>query len=149
MHSEFLENLSKDIEFSIREINDLSPLVLAYIGDSVFEMFIRTYIVKNNGKLSVNMLNRQAIEIVKAHAQSDIIHDMMDSLNEEEQDIVRRGRNSKSGTIPKNANLTEYKYATGFEALIGYVYLKKDFKRLSKLFEMALEANKKIINKDE
>lgn len=149
MQSEFLENLSKEISFSEKELYELSPLVLAYIGDSVYETIIRTYIVKNNGKLSVNMLNRQAIEFVKAHAQSDIIHDMMDSLSEDEQDIVRRGRNSKSGTIPKNANLTDYKYATGFEALIGYVYLKKDFKRLSKIFEMALEANKKINSKDE
>ncbi len=149
MQSEFLENISKEINFSEKEISELSPLVLAYIGDSVYETAIRTYIVKNNGKLSVNVLNRQAIEFVKAHAQSDIIHNIMDSLNEDEQDIVRRGRNSKSGTIPKNANLTEYKYATGFEALIGYVYLKKDFKRLSKIFEMALDANKKVNNKDE
>jgi len=149
MYSEFFENLSEEMSFTKEELSQLSPLVLAYIGDSVYEMLIRTYIVKNNGKLSVNILNRQAIGFVKARAQSDIIHGIMDSLREDETDIVRRGRNSKSGTIPKNANLTEYKYATGFEALIGYLYLKKDFDRLAEIFEMAVNVNKKNNSKDD
>ncbi|NTV90052.1 MAG: hypothetical protein HGA22_06790, partial [Clostridiales bacterium] len=74
---------------------------------------------------------------VKAKAQSDILHRIMESLTPDEQDVARRGRNAKSGTIPKNANVTEYKHATAFEALIGYLYLKKDFERLKQLLKMA------------
>jgi ribonuclease-3 family protein len=145
MQNDFFEKISDKMNLTTEELNQLSPLVLAYIGDSVYEVLVRTYMVSENGQLSVNRLHRNSISFVKAHAQSDIVHKLTDSLNEDELNIVRRGRNSKSGTVPKNADLTEYKYATGFEALIGYLYLKKDFDRLTEIFFKAVGASK---NKD-
>ncbi|MFA6309536.1 MAG: ribonuclease III domain-containing protein [Clostridia bacterium] len=145
MQNDFFEKISDKMNLTAEEINQLSPLVLAYIGDSVYEVLVRTYMVSENGQLSVNKLHRNSIGFVKAHAQSETVHRLMDLLNEDELNIVRRGRNSKSGTVPKNADLTEYKYATGFEALIGYLYLKKDFNRLTEVFFRAVDVSK---NKD-
>lgn len=133
-------------EFSIRQsdVAQYSPLVLAYIGDTVYEVFIRTLVI-SEGNAPVNKLHRRSTEFVKAKAQSDIIHDIMALLTEEEQDVVRRGRNAKSGTIPKNADVTEYKYATGFESLLGYLYLKKDFSRLTEVLKMSVSV---ILSRD-
>lgn len=129
----FLEN----INFSEGDINNTAPLVLAYVGDAVYEVFIRTMLIAQSN-VPVHKLHRRSIEYVKAKAQSDIIHRIMESLNADELDVVRRGRNAKSGTIPKNADVTEYKYATGFEALIGYLYLKNDNERLMEILKMAV-----------
>lgn len=133
----FLNNF-KNLNLTDRELNEYSPLVLAYIGDTVYEVFIRTYLVVDR-EASVNTLHKRATSYVKASAQSKIVHSLTDKLTEEEKNIVRRGRNAKSGTIPKNANVTEYKYATGFEALIGYLFLKKDYERLSYIIEEAIK----------
>lgn len=134
--------LFKDIldkfSFSDNDIFALNPLILAYIGDAVYEVYVRTMLVHDN-KVSVHRLHKLSIEYVKAKSQSDIIHKIMDKLTDEEKDIVRRGRNAKSGTIPKNADVTEYKYATGFESLIGYLYLKRQYARLMEIFEMAVQ----------
>jgi ribonuclease-3 family protein len=116
------------------DIDMLSPLQLAYIGDAVYELLVRTYLLQN--KLPVNKLHKATIEYVKAKAQANIIHMLEDTLSEEEQTIVKKGRNAKSHTIPKNANMIDYKYATGFEALIGYLYLKRRDERISEMFEM-------------
>lgn len=113
------------------------PLVLAYIGDAVYEVFIRTYLI-SQGSSKVHNLHLKSTAFVKAKAQSDIIHGIMDGLTEEEQDLVRRGRNARSGTIPKNADVTEYKYATGFEALIGYLYLNGRMDRLIGIMKRAV-----------
>lgn len=131
--SKFLEQFS----FSENEINNMAPLVLAYVGDAVYEVFIRTLLV-SEGNIPVHKLHKRSIEYVKAKAQSDIIHRIMEKLNPDEHDVVRRGRNAKSGTIPKNADVTEYKYATGFESLIGYLYLRKDYDRLMEVLKMAI-----------
>jgi len=136
MINEILELVSDDIEFKEKDINAYSPLVLAYLGDVVYEVYIRTLLV-SEGNTTVHKLHKRSIDFVKAKAQSDILHNIIDGLTREEQDIVRRGRNAKSGTIPKNANVTEYKHATAFEALIGYLYLKKDFNRLMQILKMA------------
>ena len=135
MLESLFENVMKELNFSENDINQIPPLVLAYIGDSVFEVFIRTSIL-TEGIQSVNKLHKRSIEFVKAKAQSIRVHRIMQFLTAEEQDIVRRGRNAKSGTIPKNADVTEYKYATGFEALVGFLYLKKDFTRLIQILKM-------------
>lgn len=119
------------------DVNQYSPLVLAYIGDTVYELFIRTLMVCR-GNAPVHKLHRQSVDFVKAKAQSDTIHRLMDFLTPEEQDVVRRGRNAKSGTIPKNADITEYKYATGFETLLGYLYLRKDYTRLMQVLKMSI-----------
>lgn len=129
----FLEQFN----FTENDINNMAPLVLAYIGDAVYEVFIRTLLI-SQGNIPVNVLHKRSINYVKAKAQSDIIHRIMEHLNQDELDVVRRGRNAKSGTIPKNADVTEYKYATGFESLIGYLYLKKDNTRLMEVLNMAI-----------
>lgn len=120
--------------------NNFSPLALAYIGDAVFEVFIRT-LVLSRGNSPVHKMHKLSTSYVKAKAQSDAVHRIMDSLSQEERDIVRRGRNAKSGTIPKNADVTEYKHATGFESLIGYLYLKKDYGRLNQVLKMSVQEN--------
>jgi ribonuclease-3 family protein len=90
------------------------------------------------GNAPVHKLHKRSIEFVKAKAQSDIIHRIMENLSTEEQDVVRRGRNAKSGTVPKNADVTEYKYATGFEAFIGYLYLTRNHSRLMEILKLAV-----------
>lgn len=128
----------RDKKWTDREVNMLSPLQLAYIGDAVYEVLVRTYILENR-KLSVNDLHKNAIKFVKAEAQANIIHTIMDKLTEEEVSVVKRGRNTKSSTVPKNANISDYRYATGFEALIGYLYLLEKEDRITELFSMIIE----------
>lgn len=120
-------------ELTAEDIEMLSPLQLAYIGDAVYELLVRTYLL--NKRLSVNKLHKVAIEYVKAKAQAQIVHILENILTEEEQMIVKKGRNAKSNTMPKNATVIDYKYATGFEALIGYLYLKGQDVRIQELFE--------------
>ncbi|MDD5603505.1 MAG: ribonuclease III domain-containing protein [Eubacteriales bacterium] len=114
------------------------PLILAYIGDAVYEMYVRTILVKGK-RNTVHNLHRMSTDYVKAKAQSDIIHAIMNELTQEEADVVRRGRNAKSGTIPKNADVTEYKYATGLESLIGFLYLRGMNSRLIEILELCVK----------
>jgi ribonuclease III family protein len=137
MNEDFFKSINMDAGISQGDLNSYSPLVFAYIGDAVYEVFIRTLLV-SHGNAPVNKLHRQSIGFVKAKAQSDTIHMLMETLSPEEQDIVRRGRNAKSGTIPKNADVTDYKYATGFESLLGYLYLKGDYSRLLELLKRSV-----------
>lgn len=123
------------------DIKMLSPLQLAYIGDAVYELFIRTYLIGTKN-ISVNELHKEAIEYVKAKAQADITHYLEDKLTEEEWQMVKRGRNAKSGSAPKNANLLDYRYATGFETLVGFLYLNGRYERILEIFGM-------IINDDD
>lgn len=137
MNEELLGNFCEGPTVKQGDINSYSPLVLAFLGDAVYELYIRSLIV-SEGNAPVHKLHKRSITYVKAKAQSDTIHRLMDLLSEEEQNIVRRGRNAKSGTIPKNADVTEYKYATGFETLLGYLYLKRDFTRLLQLLRISV-----------
>ena len=123
----------KDIE----EVRMMAPLVWAYVGDSVYELFIRTHFV-NNTKLNPHKLHIEGIKYVKAGAQAEILKRINDNLTDEEKDIVRRGRNAKNHHLPKNANIEEYMYATAFEALVGYLYLSKQDKRLNEILNMCL-----------
>lgn len=142
MNEQFFESLLGEFKGLEKvDIREYSPLVLAYLGDTVYEVYIRTLLV-SEGNAPVHKLHRRSTDFVKAKAQSDIIHKIIDTLSDEEREIVRRGRNAKSGTIPKNADVTEYKYATGFESLIGYLYLKKDYIRLMQILKEAVEAQK-------
>jgi ribonuclease-3 family protein len=120
-------------ELTAEDIDILSPLQLAYIGDAVYELLVRTYLL--NKRLPVNKLHNVAIKYVKAKAQAEIVHLLENILTDEEQRIVKKGRNAKSNTMPKNATVIDYKYATGFEALIGYLYLKGKDARIQELFE--------------
>ena len=137
MLEELYGRILDGFNFSDNNINSLPPLVLAYVGDAVYEVFIRTFLI-SEGNVPVHVLHKRSINYVKAKAQSDIVHRIMADLTPEEHDVVRRGRNAKSGTIPKNADVTEYKYATGFEALVGYLYLKKDYDRLIMILKLAI-----------
>lgn len=128
-------NLFRNINRNINkeDIAELSPLQLAYIGDAVYELLVRTYLLKE--RVPVKKLHRTTIEYVKAKAQSDFIHALEDKLVEKEKSMVRKGRNAKSNSVPKNADLIEYKYATGFETLFGYLYLNGEDDRITELFE--------------
>lgn len=120
-----------------KTLSEYSPLVLAYIGDAVFELLVRTKIV-SSGQGRIKDIHLHTVKIVKAEHQAHIIRHIYDSLTEEEQDIVRRGRNTRSNP-PKNADMQAYRMSTGFEALLGYLYLKGDEERLTVLVNRALE----------
>ena len=126
-------------EFSKDEARMLNPLQLALIGDGVFEIFIRSYILTQNTALSANKIHVKAIRYVKAKSQSDIMHEIEEVLNEEEEAVYKRGRNAKSPTVPKNADVRDYRMATGFEALIGYLYLIGHKERLEFIFNKSIE----------
>lgn len=117
-------------------LREYSAIVLAYIGDAVFELAVRTHIVAA-GNRKVKDIHHDTVEMVKAESQARVIRQIYDELNEDEQDIVMRGRNSKS-TPPKHADPQDYKMSTGFEALLGYLYLKGDDKRLEELVDKVL-----------
>ena len=119
---------------SIEEVRLMQPLVWAYVGDCVYELFIRTKLV-NESKMNAHKLHVEAIKYVKAKAQAELLTKIYDELTEEEQNIVRRGRNAENHHLPKNANATDYMYATAFEALIGYLYLSKQDERLKEILE--------------
>ena len=114
------------------DVNLLSPLTWAYIGDCVYELYIRTELI-NKTNLKPHKLHIESIKYVKAKAQAEILQNIYEELTEEEKDIVRRGRNAENHHIPKNANVQEYMYSTAFEALIGYLYLTKNNKRLKEI----------------
>lgn len=128
-----------------RDIRSFSPLVLAYIGDGVYELVIRTLVVEK-GNRQVNKLHRQASRLVKSQAQSAMVEILMPMLTQEEAEIYHRGRNAKSYTVAKNASVGDYRRATGFEALLGYLYLKDDMPRL---VELVKEAVSQYEGKDE
>lgn len=111
----------------------LNPLQLALVGDAVYEVFVRNYILSTNTELSAHKIHLKAISFVKAHAQSEIIKVLEQQLTEEELSIYKRGRNAKSSTVPKNADVREYRAATGFEALIGYLFLINEKERLREI----------------
>ena len=127
--NDFIE-LKKDEQ----EVNLMSPLTWAYIGDCVYEVYIRTKLV-NETKLKPHALHIQAIKHVKAKAQAETLKEIYDELTEKEKEIVRRGRNAENHHLPKNANVQDYMYATAFEALIGYLYLTKQNNRLKEIFD--------------
>lgn len=127
-----------DREKSIEEINTLSPLTWAYVGDAVYELYIRMHLV-NNTKLKPHRLHIEAIKYVKATAQANILKNIENSLTEKELEIVKRGRNAENHHLPKNASVQDYMYSTGFEALIGYLYLTKQDDRLQEILEMCIE----------
>lgn len=118
---------------------EYSPLALAYIGDSVYDLFIRSKVL-GRGNRHVTQLHKDSVRFVKAHSQAESAYFIETELSDEEMRILKWGRNAKSNTVPKNADVTEYRMATGFETLLGYLYLDGKLERLEKLMEMAYEA---------
>lgn len=131
-------------KFSVKEAKQLNPLTLAFVGDAAYEIFIRTYLVDNNRELSVHKLHIEAISYVKAHCQSEFMKKIEELLNEEEMAIFKRGRNAKSSTVPKNADVQEYRMATGLEALLGYLYLTEQNERLNYFLNTIVSFRKDI-----
>lgn len=123
------------------DIKEYSPLTLAYIGDSIFDLIIKTMII-NGGNKQVQKLHKETSSYVQASAQSLMMRTLQDQLSEEERSIYKRGRNAKSVSPAKNQSLSDYRRATGFEALMGYLYLKKEYKRLLELVQTGLDSIK-------
>ncbi len=119
------------------QVKMLSPLIWAYIGDSVFELYVRTELI-NKTKLKPHKLHIEAIKYVKASAQANILKKIKDKLTKEEIEIVRRGRNTQNHHLAKNATVQEYMYSTAFEGLIGYLYLTKQDERLKEILDMCM-----------
>ncbi|HHX96614.1 MAG TPA: ribonuclease III [Clostridia bacterium] len=120
-----------------KEINSLSPLVWAYLGDAVFELMVRAHLVRQ-GWQKLEDLHRQTTALVNAGAQADLLQSLHGFLSVDEEDLVRRGRNMKS-QVPKNISMGEYRLSTGFEALLGYLYLSGKQERLAEIFAYLLE----------
>ncbi|MDB8790077.1 MULTISPECIES: Mini-ribonuclease 3 [Romboutsia] len=120
------------------ELITMSPLVLAYIGDTIYESYIREYLIRKNINKKVNDLHKSAIKYVNAKAQATVMHEIEDELSEDELRIYKRGRNQKSHTSPKNADIIDYKCATGFEALVGYLHLGGEKDRLDYIVEKGI-----------
>lgn len=116
---------------------EYSPLSLAYIGDGVYEIFVRTYVI-NKGNRQVNKMHKASRELVRASAQAKIYYLIEDMLTEEEQGVLKRGRNAKSVSVPKNGDVMEYRHATGLEALIGYLYIEGRIERIKELVDTGL-----------
>lgn len=125
--------------FGYREMDakQYSPLVLAFVGDAVYSLLVRTKLLCEQ-ELTVNHLHKHAADIVKAEAQKDLMLRMLPKLSEEETGIYKRGRNAKSYSVAKNANVTDYRVATGFEALLGYLYLNN---RMDRIFELVFDTD--------
>ena len=122
----------------IQEVNLMPPLNWAYVGDCVYELFIRTHLV-NNTKLKPHKLHIETVKYVKAQAQAKILNDIYDKLTDDEKEIVRRGRNAENHHLPKNCDVQDYMYSTAFEGLIGYLYLAKQDERLKEILEMTIK----------
>lgn len=119
------------------ELKKINTTALAYMGDAVYEQAVREHILKK-GLYSANNLHNMAVRYVKAQAQAHIIKTMFEELDEQEQSLVKRARNRKYATKAKNADPVTYKWATAFEALVGYLYLEENSKRLEEILKTAI-----------
>jgi ribonuclease III family protein len=124
------------------DAKQMNALALAYMGDAVYETYVRQFLLQS-GRVKPNQLHRAATGYVSAKAQAAALKVISDQelLSEEEMAIVRRGRNAKSGTIPKNTDVQTYRYSTAFEALIGYLFLQNRKERLEELIQQTLDNN--------
>lgn len=144
-------NLSEDIRsaygIKANDPKQYSPLTLAYIGDGIYDLVVRTVIVEQ-GNARVNQLHRQVSGMVKASAQAQVFRNIEELLTEEELSIYKRGRNAKSYTMAKNASMTDYRMATGVEALMGYLYLQGRMSRILELIRIGLGDSLNIHNRE-
>lgn len=133
----FLNNLSLNKLGKNISADEYSPLVLAYIGDAVYEVYVRTMII-SKGNMQVNKMHQEAKKYVKASEQAEIYHSIETILTDKEMSIFKRGRNAKSATMPKHALLSDYKHATGLEALVGYLYIDGQLDRLMEILDKGI-----------
>ncbi len=128
------------------EVKQIKPLALAYIGDTLYDLYIRSRLVLTRQE-APKLMHTEAIHFVKASSQAAMMKLIMEDLTQEETAVFKRGRNQKSLTVPKNATLTDYKWATGFEALLGYLYVIKQEERLYTLMKLATDRFEEINRK--
>ena len=133
-----LENIKSAFACEERDVRTYSPLTLAYIGDAIYDLIIRTVVVERANR-SANDLHKKTVRYVKAETQAKMIKELLEELDEEETDVYKRGRNAKSYTMAKNASMGDYRKATGFEALLGYLYLTDRMDRLLYLVKTGID----------
>jgi len=142
MTFEFYEHIRDVLEIPEPETDSCSPLVLAYIGDCIYDLIIKSMVV-GRGNKQVQRLHEETSSYVQASAQSQMMRTMQQHLTEEEHAIYRRGRNTRSVSAAKNQTITDYRRATGFEALLGYLFLKKRYARLMEIVKIGLDSLEK------
>jgi ribonuclease III family protein len=127
-------------ELRDQDVKLINALALAYMGDAVLEQKIREHLIRS-GRAKPNTLHKEATKYVSAKAQSHIVHVMMDEnfLTEEEMAVFKRGRNAKSGSVPKNTDVRTYRNSSGFEAVLGYLYLRKQIERAHEIMDYAIQ----------
>ncbi len=123
------------------DVNSYSPLTLAYIGDSIYDLIIKSLVI-NQGNKQVNKMHKETSALVQAATQSLMMRTLQDLLTDEERAVYKRGRNVSSISPAKNQSVTDYRRATGFEALMGYLYLKKEWQRMLDLVKIGLDSLK-------
>lgn len=134
---DFTKKIRETFSLESLDLKTFSPLTLAYIGDAIYDLVIRTMVVEQ-GNCAVNMLHKRVTAMVKAEAQSQMIRSLEDELTEQEMTIFKRGRNAKSNSSAKNASIIDYRRATGFETLMGYLYLSNEMERMLELIYKGL-----------
>lgn len=135
---DFYKKILEEFHIKKQNIGTYSPLTLAYIGDCIYELVIRSMIV-GKGNEAVNKLHSRSSQLVKAETQAAMVRMLQEELTEEEEAVFKRGRNAKSFTSAKNASIIDYRMATGLEALMGYLYMEGRTERLFELIKMGLE----------
>ena len=125
--------------FKLSDVKQLNSLALAYMGDAVFEQVVRKHLIRS-GRVRPNILHKEATKYVSAKAQATIVKEMLDKdfLSEEEQAVLRRGRNAKSGSVPKNTDVITYHHSTAFEAVVGSLYLSEQTERLQEVLDFSI-----------
>ena len=136
---DFVSYMNELFQMEEVDLREYSPLTLAYIGDCIYDLVIKSLVISGGNK-QVNKLHQETSKLVQASAQSLMMRSMQEHLTEEEHAVYKRGRNAKSVSPAKNQSITDYRRATGFEALLGYLYLKKDYKRLLELVKIGLDS---------
>ncbi len=145
---DFHDYIQDALQLNETDVRSYSPLVLAYIGDCVYDLIIKSMVISNGNK-QVHKLHEETSQYVQASAQSKMMRAMQPCLTEEEHAVYRRGRNAKSVSPAKNQSITDYRRATGFEALLGFLYLRKEYERLMELVKIGLEHLKEEENTNE
>ncbi len=138
MEESLMLEIANRLELDLPDPGMVSPLVLAYIGDGFYEIIIRTKIVLGR-QSQVNKMHKQSASLVNASAQADMIEKIKGLLSEEELKVYKRGRNANSHSVARNSSIRDYRAATGFEALMGYLYLKNEISRAIDLVKIGLE----------
>lgn len=142
VETNFNDYMKKVFAMQEVDIREYSPLTLAYIGDSIYDLIIKSLVI-NRGNKQVQKSHKETSSLVQASAQSMMMRAMQEELTDEERAVYKRGRNAKSVSPAKNQSITDYRRATGFEALIGYLYLKEDWKRMLDLVKIGLDSLEK------